>query len=197
MNIDKAEMKEAYYNREDPRAMNELVGYFYELANFFVNKAGISSYYKDDYVQFAVERACKKLDLYDPKHINEEGKVSAVFSYFYKLIYMEIRYRMRETRLKKERRPNTCSYEAISAIIEDEHSEESIVSISEEDGDRYIIIDGRVFNRDEVIEAVRKARKLLNRAKKSANFVPDTDDTVVLQFYHKLKGEYEKQKLEA
>ena len=197
MNIDKAKMKTAYYNREDSRAMNELIGYFYEMANFFVNKAGISSYYKEDYVQFAVERAVKKLHLYDPEHINEEGKVSAVFSYFYKVIYMEVRYRMRDTRQKKERRPNTCSYETISAIIEDEHSADNIVALTEEDEERHIAIAGRVFKRDEVIEAVRKARKLLNKAKKNADFTPDTEDEVVLDFYHKLKGEYEKSLAEA
>lgn len=196
MNIDKSKMKAAYYKRTEVRSMNELVGYFYELANFFVNKAGISTFYKDDYVQAAVERAVKKLDLYDPNHINEEGNTSAVFSYFYKLIYMEIRYRMRETRLKKERRPNTCSYEAISAIIEDEHSEENIVSFTEEDEERHVIIDGRVFKRDEVILAIREARKLLNKAKKNTSFKPDTDDKIVLQFYHKLKGEYEKEMME-
>lgn len=191
MNIDKKKMKNAYYNRKDAKAMNELVGYFYELANFFVNKAGISNYYKEDYVQFAVERACKKFDLYDPDHINEEGKNSAVFSYFYKLIYMEIKYRMRDTRQKKERRPDVCSYETISAIIEDEHSEQNIISLTQEEEDRYVIIAGRVFNRGEVIEAIRKAHKLLNKAKKNTNFIPDTDDKVVLGFYHKLKGQYD------
>lgn len=197
MNIDKTSMKAAYYNRESEPAMNELIGYFYELANFFVNKAGISSYYKEDYVQFAVERAIKKLDLYDPNHINEEGKASAVFSYFYKLIYMEVRYRMRETRLKKERRPNTCSYEAISAIIDDEHSEHEVISLTSRDEGKHVIIDGHVFNREEVIGAVRQARKLLNKAKKSANFEPETDDEMVLDFYHKLKGEYDKSLAEA
>lgn len=197
MNIDKAHMKEAYYNREDDRYMNELIGYFYELANFFVNKAGISSYYKEDYVQFAVERACKKLDLYDPNHINEDGKNSAVFSYFYKLIYIEIRYRMRETRLKKERRPASVSYEAISAIIDDENSHEEIVQITSEDEERHIIIDGRVFKRDEVIEAVRKAKKLFNKLKKNSDFIPDTDDETVLSFYRKLKGDYEKKLVDA
>lgn len=194
MNIDKAKMHVAYCNRRDTASLNELIGYFYELANFFVNKAGISSYYKEDYVQLAVERAVNKLDLYNPKHINKEGTTSAVFSYFYKLIYLEIRYRMRETRLKRERRSPTCSYEAISAIIEDKHSEDNIVILAEEaDDEQHIIIDGRVFKRQEVLEAVQKARKLLAKAKKDSDFIPDTDDQVVLEFYNKLKGAHEKQ----
>ena len=195
MNIDKTKMKTAYYNRTDKKAMNELVGYFYELANFFVNKAGISNYYKEDYVQFAVARACNKLDLYDPNHINEEGKPSAVFSYFYKLIYMEVRYRMRDTRQKKERRPNTCSYDTISAIIEDEHSSDNVIAYTHEDEERHIIVAGKIFNRAEVIEAVKQARKLLNKAKKNVEFIPDTENEVVLYFYHKLKGQYEDSKL--
>lgn len=193
MNIDKAQMKQAYYNRDHAQHMNKLIEYFYELANFFVNKAGISNYYKEDYVQFAVERACKKLDLYDPEHINEEGKNSAVFSYFYKLIYIEIRYRMRETRLKKERRPNTCSFEAISAIIEDQNSHDDVVHITEEDEKRHVVIDGRIFDRDEVIEAIREARKLFNKVKKNSQFVPETDNEMILSFYHKLKGQHEEQ----
>lgn len=197
MDIVKADMKRAWENRHEEKYMNELVLNFYELANYFVNKAGISNYYKEDYVQAAVERAVKKADLFNPHHINNEGKVSAVFSYFYKLIYLEVRYRMRDTRQKKERRPNTCSYETISAIIEDSNSEQNIVSITQEDEDKYIIIDGRVFNKDEVIEAAKQARKLLNKAKKNADFVPETDDEIVLEFYHKLKGEYEKSKVEA
>ncbi len=197
MNIDKAKMKAAYYNRDDKKSMEELVGYFYEMANFFVNKFGISTYYKEDYVQLAVERAVNKAHLFDPNHINEEGKPSAVFSYFYKVIYMEVRYRMRDTRMKKERRPNTCSYETISAIIDDENSETNVVAFTQEEEDSHIIVGGRVFNRDEVIEAVRQARKLLNKAKKNADFVPETDNAVVLDFYHKLKGEYEKSKVKA
>lgn len=192
MNIDKVKMRDAYNNKADQASLNELIGYFYELANFFVNKACISSYYKEDYVQLAVTRAVNKIDLYDPKHINKEGNPSAVFSYFYKLIYMEIRYRMRETRLKRERRPSTCSFEAISAIIEDKHSEDNIIMYTEEEQDRHIIIDGRVFNRNEVIEAIQKAKKLLSKAKKNASFVPDTDDKVVLEFYNKLKGARDK-----
>ena len=191
MNIDKTKMRDAYYNKADQVSLNELIGYFYELANFFVNKAGISSYYKEDYVQLAVERAVNKIDLYDPKHINKEGNTSAVFSYFYKLIYMEIRYRMRETRLKRERRPSTYSFEAISAIIEDKHSEDNVIMYTEEEQEKHVVIDGRVFNRNEVIEAIQKAKKLLLKAKKNASFVPDTDDKIVLEFYNKLKGEYD------
>ena len=197
MDINKAKMAKAYFNRKDQASMNELIGYFYELANFFTNKAGISTFYKEDYVQLAVERACNKLDLYDPAHINKEGNASAVFSYFYKLIYMEVRYRMRETRLKRERRPNTCSYEAISAIIEDKHSEENVIEYTEEEEEIHIIIGGRVFKRQEVLEAVQKARKLLGKMKKDSSFTPDTDDKVVLEFYYKFKGEYDKQKVEA
>jgi len=192
MKIDKVKMSAAYRNKADPVSFNELVGYFYELANFFASKAAISSYYKEDYVQLAVERAVKKIDLYDPGHINKEGNTSAVFSYFYKLIYMEIRYRMRETRLKRERRPNTCSFEAISAIIEDKHSEYNVISYTEEEEEKYVIIDGRVFNRNEVIEAVKKAKKMISKAKKNAAFIPDTDDKIALEFYHKLKGERNK-----
>jgi len=192
MNIDKAKMSIAYHNKFNKNSYNELIGYFYELANFFANKAGISSYYKEDYVQQAVERAVNKIDLYDPKHVNKEGNKSAVFSYFYKLIYMEIRYRMRETRLKRERRPSTCSFEAISAIIEDRHSEDNIIAITEENQDKYIIIDGRVFNRNEIIEAIKKAKKLLSKAKKNTLFVPDTNDKIVLEFYNRLKEKHTK-----
>ncbi len=197
MNIDKSKMKIAYYNRENDRSMNELVGYFYELANFFASKAKISSYYREDYVQLAVERACKKIDLFDQNHINKEGKVSAVFSYFYKLIYMEVLYRMRETKQKRDRRPSICSYEAISTIIEDQHSEQSIVALTQEYEERHILINGQIFNRTEVIEAIRKARKLLNKANRNVDFIPDTDDEVVLDFYYKLKGVHGKQKVEA
>jgi DNA-directed RNA polymerase specialized sigma24 family protein len=188
MNINKIKMREAYDKKADPVAFNELIGYFYELANFFVSKAGISSYYREDYVQLAVERAINKIDLYNPTHVNKDGNTSAVFSYFYKLIYMEIRYRMRETRLKRECRPSTCSFEAISAIIEDKHSENNVIMYTEEESEKYILIDGRVFNRNEVIEAIQKAKKLLSKSKKNASFVPDTNDEIVLEFYNKLKG---------
>lgn len=197
MDIVKEDMKKAWELREEsPKHMKELVGNFYELANYFVNKAKISNYYKEDYVQFAVMRASNKAHLFDPTHINNEGKVSAVFSYFYKLIYLEIRYRMRDTRQKKERRPNTCSYETISAVIEDQNSESNIVSISQEDEEKFIIIAGRVFNKDEVVDAAKQARKLLNKAKKNTDFVPETSNEIVLEFYGKLKKDYDKEQVE-
>jgi len=196
MNIDKAKMAAAFYNRKETASLNELISYFYELANFFTNKAAISSYYKEDYVQLAVERAVNKLGLYNPEHINKEGNPSAVFSYFYKLIYLEVRYRMRETRLKRERRPATCSYEAIAAVIEDKHSEENVIEYTETEEEKFIIIDGRVFKHQEVLEAVAQARKMLGKLKKNSRFIPDTEDKIVLEFYHKLKGEYDKNKVE-
>jgi hypothetical protein len=197
MDIIKEDMKKAWENRNEKVYMNELVKNFYELANYFVNKAKISTYYKEDYVQFAVTRAVNKAHLFDPEHINNEGKISAVFSYFYKTIYMEVRYRMRDTRMKKERRPNICSYETISQMIEDQNSEQSIISITEENKEDHIIIAGNVYNKNDVIEATKKARKLLNKVKKNADFIPDTDDAVVLEFYHKLKGQYLKTKVNA
>ena len=51
MDIVKSDMLKAWENREkDPKAMNELVMNFYELAEFFANKAAIASYYRDDYI---------------------------------------------------------------------------------------------------------------------------------------------------
>jgi DNA-directed RNA polymerase specialized sigma24 family protein len=196
MNIDKAKMKKAYLNRHEVAAQTELFGYFYEMANYFASKQRISNYYKEDYVQLAVARAHKKIDYFDENHINDDGNVSAVFSYFYKVIYNEIRYRMRETRLKKERRPNECSYDTISAMVEDGAAEESVIAVTQEEEQRHVVIDGKVYNRFEVIEAIRRARKFLNKLKKNPDFNPDTDDKIVLEFYHKLKGDYEN-KLEA
>lgn len=197
MNIDKAEMKNAYYNREGKAEMDKLIKMFYEMATYFVNKFGISTYHRNDYIQFAVTRAFNKLHLYDPDHINDEGKISAVFSYFYKVIYMEVRYRMRDTRMKKERRPNTCSYETISAIIEDKNSEQNIVSLTQEDEERHIIVDGRVFNRDEILTAAKQAKKLLNKVKRNVDFVPETTDPITLELYGRLKEEYNKSLVEA
>jgi len=191
MEINKQEMKDAFYSRNEERSQAKLIAMYYEMANYFVNKAKISSWHKEDYVQYAVARACRKEHLYDPNHINKEGKVSAVFSYFYKLIYMEIRYRMRETRQKKERRPGTCSYDKISAIVEDQHSADNITEINGENEDTFVMIDGRVYERNEVIEAMKTARKLLKKVKKDSTFIPEVDDKVVLNFYNKLKGIYD------
>lgn len=191
MNINKQEMKEAFYTRHEKESRAKLITMYYDMANYFVNKTKISSWYKEDYVQQAVDRACRKEHLYDPNHINKEGKVSAVFSYFYKLIYMEVRYRMRETRQKKERRPSTCSYDLISAIIEDQHSTDPIAEINGENENIFVMIDGKVHNKDDVIEAMKAARKLLKKAKKDSTFIPEVEDKVVLNFYNKLKGVYD------
>lgn len=190
MNIDKSRMKEVYFNRQDKTAEAELFDYFYQIANYFVSKQRISSYYREDYVQLAVARAHKKIDYFDSSHINEEGKVSAVFSYFYKVIYNEIRYRMRETRQKRERRPDECSYETISAMVEADGAEDSVIAVTSETEERIVEIDGKVYNREEVILAIKKARKFINKLKRNPDFIPETDDKVVLDFYNKLKGEY-------
>lgn len=200
MDINKAEMLVAWKNRNnDVNAMNTLVGDFYELAGFHCNKYKISQSLRDDYIQEAVERAVNKAHLFDPTHVNNDGKTSAAFSYFYKLIYLAIIYRMRDVKMKKDRRPDTCSYEVISAIVQDNKYDDIdsglIVNLDEdmEAEDKYIEVDGRIFKKDEILAAAKKAKKLLNKANKNADFVVEnaTDDIQVLDFYKKLKINHE------
>jgi hypothetical protein len=119
MNIDKARMYTAYCNRDDKTYYNELIGYFYELATFFANKCKVSSFHFEDYVQQAVNRACNKIDKFNPHHINSEGNVSEAFSYFYRLICMAVKYCIRDDILKRERRPAICSLEVIPTVLKD------------------------------------------------------------------------------
>jgi hypothetical protein len=193
MDIDKASMLAAYENRSDPKAYKELIGYFYEMADFFTNQSKVSPYYKDDYIQEAVTRACNKLHLFNPRHINSAGQISEVFSYFYRLISFHVKYCIRDTSLKRQRRPATCSYDVISAMVGDPTEENGydfgdfgniaqntfdIADPNYENKDRFVSIDGGVYPYSEVMEAMREldsVKKLLNK-----------DVNLVCEFKHSL-----------
>jgi hypothetical protein len=193
MDIDKASMLAAYNNRDNPKEYAKLIGYFYEMADFFTNQSKVSPYHKDDYIQEAVTRACNKMHLFNPHHINSEGNVSEVFSYFYRLISFHVKYCIRDTTLKRQRRPATCSYDVISAMVGDPTEENGydfgdfnniaqgtfdIADPNFEDKDRFLNVDGNVYPYAEVMNAIRELESVKKQLSKDVN--------LVCEFKHKL-----------
>ena len=166
MNIDKQLMEQAWMDRSDPRSMTILMGYFDEMAHYFANKFKIKSWYREDYIQESIIYAVKALDKYQP------SKKSTPFSYFYKVFYTGFLYLMRREKMKDDKRPKFCSYEAFSSSLSRDnldYEDNQGLAAPEEDEESFIYIDGRCFEREDVKIAVREAKKLKNKGVEKSN----------------------------
>lgn len=156
MNIDKQAMETAWQNRHDDRYMNELMGYFDQMAHFFANKFKIRSWLREEFMQESTIYAIKALDKYKP------SKKSTPFSYFYKVFYTGFLYLMRREKMKSDKRPKMCSFESFSSSLSRDNLEyeDSHFAAPDEDEESFVYIDGECFEREYVREAVKEAKRL-------------------------------------
>lgn len=169
MNIDKQSMELAWNNRDNPKSMNELIGYFDEMAHYFANHFKIRSWLREDFMQEATIYAFKAIEKYNPK------VKSTPFSYFYKVFYTGFLYLMRREKMKADKRPKLCSFEAFSnSLSRDnlEYEETHYVNPYEKE-ESFIYIDGKCFEKEALKQAVKEAKKL----KKAGIFESDNQLT--------------------
>lgn len=179
MDIDKKKMEQAFLNHDkDISAQKELIGYFFQMAKYHCQRLKVDYSIREDYIQDAVSLAYSKTGKYDP------AKNSAAFSYFYKVIYMSILYSLRRDNNKKKRGITFSSFDLIEPTIDDDRYE---ALIPEEESDTLVNIDGNVMKRDVVVRAVKEAKKIYRKYKKSedANTIPVDPD--VLYFFNVIK----------
>jgi len=164
MDINKQAMEYAWLHKDEERYMNELMGYFNQLAHYFANKFKIRSWLREEFMQESTIYAIKALDKYQP------SKKSTPFSYFYKVFYTGFLYLMRREKQKSDKRPKMCSFEAFSSSLSRDNLEyeenRGLAAPSPEDEESFIYINGECFDKERVIEAVREAKKL----KKKGNY---------------------------
>ena len=182
MNIDKQAMETAWNNRHDVVYMNELMSYFDQMAHYFANKFKIRSWFREDYIQESTIYAIKALEKYQP------SKKSTPFSYFYKVFYTGFLYLMRREKMRADKRPKFCSYEAFSnSLSRDnlEYEDSHFAAPSGDEEETFIYINGVCFEREAVKEAVKEAKKL----KRKGIFESDNEITSIIltQMKSKLK----------
>ena len=154
MNIDKTEMAYAWDNRSDPEQYNKLLGYFQEMVDYFANYYHISYALRDDFKQEGLITAFKAIEKFDP------SKKSSPFSYFYKVISIAFLYWLRREKQKKDARPAVCSIEKLENTLTDDRSD-----IETQYEDKYIEIDGKTYEKDKLLAAVKEAKSLTRRYK--------------------------------
>lgn len=153
MNIDKQAMAYAFKHRAETKYMNELVGYFEEMAKFFANHFKISSWHRDDFISEAKIYAYKAIPKYDVK------KKSTPFSYFYKIFYIGFLYLMRKENMRVKNGPHICSYDAFSNSV-NEDNEMEFPRSSEES---HFVIEGKSYEKDRVAAALKEAKRLAKK----------------------------------
>lgn len=153
MNIDKQKMATAFDRRAEPEYNQELMGYFEQMSNYFAGKFAIKMSDRDDLKQEALIVAVKALEKYDTT------KKSTPFSYFYKVFHVAFMYHLRKQKMKKDRRPVTCSIENYTNLSSGEYE-----VIDHED--EIMTVNGKTYNRNELFSMVKEGAKLAKKAMK-------------------------------
>lgn len=159
LNIDKAEMDEAWRKRNES---DKFYKYLYAIASHQVSRKKINIHERADYIQFCIYKCFKHQDSFDPNKINSQGAKPSTYSFFWKQISLAIAYKQR-----KQARRNG-KYRTVYV------EQEKILDWAE----RQYADDGESFK--DIVEAdeikeIKKAYRRYNNANDGDNLKPSPD----------------------
>jgi len=161
LNIDKAEMDEAWENRN---TSDKFYKYLYLIAKYQVNQKGIKYSEKEDYIQFALYKCFKHQDAFNPL------KNKATYSFFWKQIALAIAYKNR----KNARRKN----KAYTFYVEQEKILDWI--------EQHQVEDGNSFKESIDIKELTYLKKLIKRynsSHKESRLQPSKENIIKVLFW--------------
>lgn len=161
LNIDKAEMDQAWINR---KSSDKFYKYIYDIAKHQVARKRIIFKEREDYVQFAVYKCFKHQESYSLTR-------GAAYSFFWKQISLSIAYKQR-----KEARRNS----KIKTFYVDQ---EKILDWAEKQYEEKGELFSDIIDPEEAV-AVKKAFKKYNLAHKGGQVKPSKDNLITVLKWH-------------
>jgi hypothetical protein len=157
LNIDKAEMDQAWKDRNDS---DKFYKYLYDIAKHQVSRKGISYKERPDFIQFAVYKCFKHQEAFHPNK-------GAAYSFFWKQISLAIAYKQRkDARRNNKARTFYVDQEKILDWIDRQHEDSGT--------------DFRDIVDDEELVVLKRAFKRYNSAHRGNTLKPNRENAITI-----------------